>query len=313
VLHVLDDVELDAQLTRRGESVLGRSSMRVVVDGHVGHACTLGARRPARCHGYGAAVRLIALHCGDLRTDAGVLFEGRPSGTAADVPIMTYAVDTGDGVLLFDTGVNERCLTDLGGYLGPMMALAFEAVGGPETLTPARVDQAGFSVDDVRWVVNSHLHFDHCGCNRTYPASTWVVRSQEVAFYRSKLSNPAFGLGAEDLGPEQPPELVYDGEHDLTGDGRLVLLDTKGHTPGHQSLQVTFGDGRRHVLVGDAAYTRDAIESGEPQGFPWDRELAKDALARLRALEADGATLLLAHDADQWRGVADVADVHASP
>ena len=39
---------------------------------------------------------------------AGVLFEGRPSGTTADVPIMTHAVDTGDGVLLWDTGINER-------------------------------------------------------------------------------------------------------------------------------------------------------------------------------------------------------------
>jgi len=208
-------------------------------------------------------MRLLALRCGDLRTDAGVLFEGRPSGTTADVPIMTHAVDTGDGVLLWDTGINERCLADLGGYLGPMMAQAFEAVGTPETLTPARVEQAGFTVDDIRWVVNSHLHFDHCGCNRNYPVATWVVRAREVAFYRSKLHNPLFGLGAEDLGPAQPPDFDYDGEHDLTGDGSLVLLDTKGHTPGHQSLRVTFPDGRRYVLVGDAAYSRDAVESGE--------------------------------------------------
>ena len=78
-------------------------------------------------------MRLLALRCGDLRTDAGVLFEGRPSGTTADVPIMTHAVDTGDGVLLWDTGINERCLADLGGYLGPMMAQAFEAVGRRRT------------------------------------------------------------------------------------------------------------------------------------------------------------------------------------
>ena len=69
-------------------------------------------------------------------------------------------------------------------------------------------------------------------------------------------------------GPSSHPEFDYDGEHDLTGDGSLVLLDTKGHTPGHQSLQVTFPDGRRYVLVGDAAYSRDAVESGEPQGYP---------------------------------------------
>ena len=123
-------------------------------------------------------MHLLALRCGDLRTDAGVLFDGPPSGTKADVPIMTHAVDTGDGVLLWDTGIDERCLSDLGGYLGPIMAKAFEAVGTPDSLMPARVEQAGFAVDDIRWVVNSHLHFDHCGCNRSYPVSSWVVRDR---------------------------------------------------------------------------------------------------------------------------------------
>ena len=72
---------------------------------------------------------------------------------------------------------------------------------------------------------------------------------------------------------------------------------------------MTFGDGRRYVLVGDAAYTRDAIDAGQPQGRPWNVELATAALARLKALEESGATLLLAHDREQWSDVSDVADV----
>ena len=101
-------------------------------------------------------------------------------------------------------------------------------------------------------------------------------------------------------------------------EGAAVVIDVAANdrpgpaNEGDQSLQVTFPDGRRYVLVGDAAYSRDAVESGEPQGFPWDRELARDALARLRALEGEGATLLLAHDAAQWRDVRDVADVHTA-
>jgi hypothetical protein len=75
---------------------------------------------------------------------------------------------------------------------------------------------------------------------------------------------------------------------------------------------VTFGDGRRYVLVGDAAYTREAIDAGQPQGRPWNQELATAAISRLRALEESGAILLLAHDAAQWKDVSDVADVHAA-
>jgi glyoxylase-like metal-dependent hydrolase (beta-lactamase superfamily II) len=75
---------------------------------------------------------------------------------------------------------------------------------------------------------------------------------------------------------------------------------------------VTFGDGRRYVLVGDAAYTRDAIDAGQPQGRPWNQELATAAISRLKELEASGAILLLAHDAAQWKDVSDVADVHSA-
>jgi glyoxylase-like metal-dependent hydrolase (beta-lactamase superfamily II) len=257
-------------------------------------------------------MRLLALRCGDLRTDAGLLLAGRPSGTMLDLPVMTHAIDTGDGVLLWDTGMHERCFSDFGGYLGPLMAQAFEPIGGPQSLASARVEQAGFTADDIRWVVNSHLHFDHCGGNHSYPAASWVVRTSELAFYRSKVGNPAFGLGTDDIGQEQPPAFDYDEMHDLTGDGSLVLLDTRGHTPGHQSLLVTFADGRRYVLVGDAAYTREAVDTGQPEGSPWDHALARAALAHLRALEADGARLLLAHDPASWLDVADVADIHTA-
>jgi glyoxylase-like metal-dependent hydrolase (beta-lactamase superfamily II) len=109
-----------------------------------------------------------------------------------------------------------------------------------------------------------------------------------------------------------PPAFDYEGAHDLTGDGSLVLFDTRGHTPGHQSLLVTFADGRRYVLVGDAAYTREAIETGTPQGSPWNLELAGAALAHLRALEDAGVQLLLAHDPGSWRDVEDVAEIHAA-
>jgi len=303
-LEVVDDVELDAQLTRRSESVLRGPSMTVVVDGDVGH-------RPEH-YGYRARMRLLALRCGDIRTDPGLLLAGRASGHTFDLPVMTHAIDTGDGVLLWDTGMNVRCFEDLADYLGPAMASTFEPLGDADTLAPARLRRAGFDGDDIRWVVNSHLHFDHCGCNSSFPPAKWVIRAREAAFYRSKLGHPAFGLGPDDLGPDDPAPFDYEDEHDLLGDGSLVLLDTRGHTPGHQSLLVTFSDGRRYVLVGDAAYTRDAVDAGQPQGRPWNAELATAALARLKALEESGATLLLAHDREQWSDVSDVADVHAA-
>ena len=54
-------------------------------------------------------MKLWALRCGDLYTDIGGLVAGDPKGVMAEVPVMCFAVDTGDGVLMFDTGMHEAC------------------------------------------------------------------------------------------------------------------------------------------------------------------------------------------------------------
>ena len=134
--------------------------MRVVVDRDVGH----GPNTTATVRGCGSW-RCAAVTSGPTPASCS---KGRRSEQTFDIPVMTHAIDTGDGVLLWDTGMNARCLEDLAGYLGPAMASTFEPLGDADTLAPARLRQAGFADGDVRWIVNSHLHFDHCGCNSSF-------------------------------------------------------------------------------------------------------------------------------------------------
>ena len=47
-------------------------------------------------------------------------------------------------------------------------------------LVDERLRQAGHAVDEVRWVVNSHLHFDHAGRNAAFPAATQYVRARRA-------------------------------------------------------------------------------------------------------------------------------------
>jgi hypothetical protein len=54
-------------------------------------------------------MKLWALRCGDLYTDVSGLLAGVATGVMGAVPVMCFAVDTGDGVLVFDTGMHEAC------------------------------------------------------------------------------------------------------------------------------------------------------------------------------------------------------------
>lgn len=251
-------------------------------------------------------MKLWALRCGDLRTDVGGLVDSQPSGVTADVPVMCFAVDTGDGVVVFDTGLHESCCgADPSAHFGAMWTL-FEVRCPRHALIDERLRQAGYAVDEVGWVVNSHLHFDHAGRNAAFPAAKEYVRACELTWAWERSKKPS-GVLAGDLAELRGEQWDYDDEFDLLAGVRLI--STPGHTPGHQAMHVEFADGRTYVCAGDAAYTLEAVIEHTPTGRPSDTDAARQSLRRITALDAQ---ILTAHDVDQWREVRDIALIHAA-
>jgi glyoxylase-like metal-dependent hydrolase (beta-lactamase superfamily II) len=102
-----------------------------------------------------------------------------------------------------------------------------------------------------------------------------------------------FNPGDFELGHDRQE---LEGEHDLFGDGSVMVVPTPGHTAGHQSLLV---EGRL-LLTGDACYCRLALDLDQPPGFGHDIDRQRETFAWLRDQEATGAQLVFSHDADQW-------------
>jgi N-acyl homoserine lactone hydrolase len=252
-------------------------------------------------------VDLLALRCGDLRTDIGALFTGTASGVVDLVPVMAFAVDTGDGVLVFDTGMHEACCgPDPQQHFG-LITTIFEMCCPRQAVIDQRLAQAGLAADEIRWVTNSHLHFDHAGGNGLFPDATQLIRARERQYAQQRSTRPS-GFLPGDLA--RIPESAWDYDDRFEVAAGVSLIDAPGHTPGHQALEVRFADGNHFVCVGDAAYELAAIDSLTVTGRPSDRAQSIDTLTSLRAMAHDGVKLLTAHDLDQWRDVADVAVVH---
>ena len=254
-------------------------------------------------------MRLIGLRCGGLLVDIGSFYGSSPSGSRDEVPVMCFVVDTGDGVLVFDTGMHEACCDERALARYGRMLESFEPVCPREALIDARLRQAGFAIDEIRWVTNSHLHFDHAGSNACFGSATHLVRARELAFARTRMQKP-FGFIAAEIEWLTSVSDTWDYDETFVVADGVVLADASGHTPGHQTLSIDFPDGRRFVCIGDAAYSLEAVDTLTPTGFVSDRPRSVATLQALRDARDGGSVLLSAHDRDQWHGVTDLVLIH---
>src|SRR6266568_1030520 len=84
---------------------------------------------------------------------------------------------------------------------------------------------------DIRWVINSHLHFDHCGQNAVFPQAPFYVQRTEYEGRHRYADTPAEWLEFAGARVE-----LLDGEREIVSGVRVIT--TPGHTPGHQSVEV---------------------------------------------------------------------------
>ena len=127
--------------------------------------------------------------------------------------------------------------------------------------------------EDVTHVINTHLHFDHCGGNTrldadgratpSFPRARHVVQRREWDDAARPHERSRASYLARNFLPVEEAGLLdlVDGETEyLPG---ITLLPTPGHTPGHQSLLVDLPDGRRLF------YAADLVPTSSHLPLPW--------------------------------------------
>jgi N-acyl homoserine lactone hydrolase len=99
---------------------------------------------------------------------------------------------------------------------------------------------------DIGLVINSHLHFDHCGQNPVFRHAPFYIQRAELE--RARIESPELSDWYDFMGARFE---LLDGDAEVTEGVRVV--STPGHTSGHQCVLVDTAEGVQ-VLIGDAAY-----------------------------------------------------------
>lgn len=206
--------------------------------------------------------------------------------------VQAFLVRDGEHCVLVDTGVGA------GSEL-------IDRLYQPERVElPVALDRAGASLRDVTAVVNSHLHFDHCGGNRLFPGVPIFVQQAELEAARQPhytVTDWVDFAGARYVSVR--------GRHAISP--RLELLPTPGHTPGHQSLLVRSEAGV-DVVVAQAAYSAaefQQFQDLEPSDPLIRRHLESNASGSPQTYTASLAALtrlgpqraFFSHDRSVWK------------
>ena len=180
------------------------------------------------------------------------------------MPVYVHVIDHPDARVLVDTGMTE---------LHPLVA----------DMDPRLVPLSGqdFDLAGIDMVVNTHLHFDHCGGNHLFAGKPIYVQRRELEDARTQ-GDYTIREWVDAPGVEYVP---VDGELELLPGVRLVLAP--GHTRGTQVVVVETG-ARPVVIAGDLAVSFGELDEPKTEG-------------QLLVRALDPELVWLAHTHEPWR------------
>jgi N-acyl homoserine lactone hydrolase len=268
-----------------------------------GLAASAGAASPQ-------GMQLYVFSSGHLTADKSILQTGA-SGKIT-IPVGFFLIKHPKGNVLFDTGNNDRIITDPS-YWGPFVA-ALDPERSPEVAIDAQLSKINLKPSDIKYVIIGHFHVDHVGNVGKFPDSTIVYQRDEIrnAFWPAPGYATFFITGDFDMlrnGIGQPMAnkqkvIELDGDLDLFGDSSIYIHRTVSHTPGSQMLVVRLPKTGTVVLTSDAVYLKENLDKNllPSVGSVYDPSGMLDAYAWVRRLQdIEGADVIYAHDPEIFK------------
>lgn len=221
--------------------------------------------------------KITAIQVGCIQCTRGDVL--RYNGSRKPLRNAVWCVAATDGThnVVIDTGIDENDLDWILQNAEPNYILP------PEMYTRTALKKAtGWEPEDVDTVINTHLHYDHCGSNRYFPNAVFYIQRTEFehAFHPPATVSHLFAPRYFDK-----HAISYFKWHFLDGETEifpgLICFPTPGHTHGHQSILIATEEGTV-CIAGDVSSMTDNINYNIEPGITLDTQKTLDSLQAIR-------------------------------
>jgi glyoxylase-like metal-dependent hydrolase (beta-lactamase superfamily II) len=238
--------------------------------------------------------RLYILDCGTIAPMDPTLFGLTASEVNRDVTFVTpcYLVAHPKGTLIWDVGqVPDQDIPEDGTEVVQQKILK-----ATRRLVP-QLAALGYEPKDITYIAMSHYHADHTANANLFAASTWIVQQAE---YDIMFSEAEVGIRM----PESYRDLkaakritLNNADHDVFGDGTVIIKTAPGHTPGHQMLFLRLAHFGPLLLEGDLYHLPEEKTLDRVPTFDFDGAMTRATRKRVDEFVAEtGATMWIQHD-----------------
>jgi glyoxylase-like metal-dependent hydrolase (beta-lactamase superfamily II) len=198
-----------------------------------------------------------------------------------------YVISHPKGNLMWDAGLPENLV----------LPEPFTSANGvftiqrPDSLEN-QLKTIGFKVGDFTHFAMSHSHFDHTGHANYMKNALWLVQENEynsITGDSAKVKNPA----VKELTKVQK----LNGDHDVFGDGTVVIKSMPGHTIGHQVLYVEVTGLEKPVLLtGDLYHFEENRATKGVPSFNYDVQQTLESMDKFEAFAKEkNAEVIIQH------------------
>lgn len=222
----------------------------------------------AACGPKPAPLKLYAMECGRFDvSDMSVFADNHAlDGQTRTLIDTCYLIRHPKGDLLWDAGIPDSLAADAAGVTqGPFHITV------PKTLA-SQLAEIGVKPEEIEFFAISHSHFDHVGNAPMFAATAKFLSNpaERAHMFRDEAKrNAQTWPSVEPLQKSETIDVAAD--HDVFGDGSVMLVQTPGHTPGHMSLLVKLNKAGAVLLTGDLYHTAEAREQKLVPTFNTDR------------------------------------------